>query len=126
MKTSLLNKLLLITALAIFSPLTMADDAAATKTIAGVLVNLNHFPSADEKAALKALTEDESAGQAFRTVALAVHNIQHAATAEDKEALAALMANDMAAPAAKKLAEIVAGINHMPSADAKMALQAML
>lgn len=126
MKTSLFNKLLLITTLAIFSPLAMADDAAATKTIAGVLVNLNHFPSADDKAALKALTEDESAGEAFRAVALAVHNIQHAATAEDKEALSALISNNMTAPAAKALAEIVVGINHMPSPDAKMALQAML
>lgn len=126
MKSLLLNKVLLVAALGMFSQFAMADNESAAKSIAGVLVNLNHFPSAEEKAALKAISEDEGTGQAFRAIALAVHNIQHAATAEDKANMAQVIASDMAASEAKELAEIVVGINHMPSADAKTALQAML
>lgn len=121
-----IKKVLLISALGMLSQFAMADNDSAAKSIAGVLVNLNHFPSAEDKATLKAISEDEGTGPAFRAVALAVHNIQHAATAEDKANMAQVIASDMAEPEAKQLAEIVAGINHMPSADAKTALQAML
>lgn len=126
MKSPLLNKVLLVAALGMFSQFALADNESAAKSIAGVLVNFNHFPSAEEKVALQAISEDEGTGRAFRAVALAVHNMQHAATAEDKAIMAQIMTNDMAASEAKELAGIVAGINHMPSAEAKTALQAML
>ncbi|HAG73515.1 MAG TPA: hypothetical protein DCL66_15060 [Gammaproteobacteria bacterium] len=126
MKSPLLNKVLLVAALGICSQFAMADNESAAKSIAGVLVNLNHFPSAEEKVTLKAISEDEATGRAFRAVALAVHNIQHAATAEDKANMAQVIENDMAASEAKELAVIVVSFNHMPSADAKAALQAML
>lgn len=126
MKSPLLNKVLLVAAISMFSQFALADNEAAAKSIAGVLVNFNHFPSAEEKVTLHAISEDEDTGRAFRAVALAVHNMAHAASSEDKAIMAEIMVNDMAESVAKELAGIVAGINHMPSADAKAALQAML
>ncbi len=108
------------------SQVALADDAAATKTIAGVLAGLNHFPSADEKAALAAIASDEGNGMAVRALAGAVAGIQHAATAEGKAAMQQIVSSDMADAQAKALAEIVIGINHVPSAEAKATLQAML
>ncbi len=53
----------LIAFLASASQAALADDAAAVKTIAGVLVGLNHFPSAEDKAALAAIaTSSTSVG----------------------------------------------------------------
>ena len=54
----------------VFSPsLFAADNASATRMIASVLVDLNHFPSESEKTGLLALAEDEGVGRAFRAVA---------------------------------------------------------
>jgi len=116
----------LIAFLASVSQVALADDSAAVKTIAGVLVGLNHFPSAEDKAALAAIAADESNGMAVRALANAVANIQHAATAEDKAAMKQIVASDMADSQSKSLAQIVLGINHVPSAEAKASLQAML
>ncbi len=126
MKISLNKKIVAVALIACFSQFSLADNASASKVIAGVLANLNHFPSDADKAALMAVTQDESAGRGFHMIAEAVGNISHAATAEGKEAMSQIIAYDGASAEAKALAEIVLGINHMPSAEAKAALQAML
>jgi len=108
------------------SQVALADDSAAVRTIAGVLVGLNHFPSAEDKEVLAAIAADESNGMAVRALANAVANIQHAATAEDKAAMEQIVASDMADSQSKSLAQIVLGINHVPTAEAKASLQAML
>ncbi|MEX2131758.1 MAG: hypothetical protein WD772_09740 [Pseudohongiellaceae bacterium] len=125
MKSGFATKLLVILSLGMFSQFAMADNASATKTIAGILMNLNHFPSDADKAALMAIQNEEGTGPAFKAVAMAVHNMQHAATAEDKERLSQVVASDMAAAEAKTLAQIVLGMNHMASAEAKAQLQTL-
>jgi hypothetical protein len=124
--TQIVASLSLVAFFASVSQVALADDSAAVKTIAGVLVGLNHFPSADDKAALAAIAADDAHGMAVRALANAVANIQHAATAEDKAAMEQIVASDMTDMQSKSLAQIVLGINHMPSAEAKASLQAML
>ena len=126
MKTSLVRNVILLALLASFSQFSFADNASAQKTIAGVLHNLNHFPSDADKAALMAITEDESVGQGYRALAGAVANISHAATAEGKEVTARIMAAAQAPADLKTLAGIVASINHTASAEAKATLAAMM
>ena len=109
-----------------FNQVALADNDSAAKAIAGVLVNLNHFPSDADKAILMEIASDESNGQGFRAIARAVHNMQHAASAEDKELMGRIMAADQADSRAKALAEIVANISHVPSDEAKATLQEML
>ena len=120
------KKLLAIVLIGVFSQFSLADNASATKTIAGILNGLNHFPSDDDKTALMAIADDDGTGRAFRAVASAVSNFAHAATAEDKEIMNRIIASDRASGDAKILAEIVLGLNHAASADAKASLQAML
>ena len=115
-----------LVALGSLAQIALADDATATKTIAGVLADLNHFPSAKDKAALAAIASDESNGMAVRALAGAVAEIQHAASAEGKAAMQQIVASDMANAQAKTLAEIVLNINHVPSAEAKATLQEMM
>lgn len=126
MKSTSLRAILVLVAIFSFSPLALADTDSARQQIAGILVNLNHFPSDADKAALMAIANDESIGQGVRMLANAVHNIQHAATAEDKTAMANLMESERAPASTKAIAAIVANINHMPSDEAKATLQAML
>ena len=55
--TQTVASLSLVAFFASVSQVALADDSAAVKTIAGVLVGLNHFPSADDKAALAAIAD---------------------------------------------------------------------
>ena len=126
MRISLTKKLLAIILMGVFSQVSLADNASATKTIAGILATLNHFPSDDDKASLMAIADDDGTGRAFRAVASAVSNIQHAATDDDKEIMNRIIASERAAADAKALAEIVLGLNHAASSEAKATLQAML
>ncbi len=127
MKEILSKKLLAIAMVVVFSPMSFAaDNASATKTIAGALVDLNHFPSDTEKAELMALAEDDGVGRAFRAVASAVANIQHAATVEDKEVMNRIIASDRAHANAKLFAEILLELNHVPGDEAKARLQDLL
>ena len=125
MKLSLLRKFLLIVLLGLFSQVSMADNASAAKTIAGVLASLNHFPSDADKLALTDVANDEGNGRGFRLIATAVSKIQHAATSEDKEVMNRIVASDRASADAKILAEVVLGINHSASDDAQAKLAAM-
>ncbi len=126
MKLTMTRKVIAIALVAAFSQFSLADNASAQKTIAGVLSNLNHFPSDADKAALMAITEDDSVEQGYRTLADAVANISHSANAEGKAMMAEIMEAEQTPADLKTLAEIVAGINHAPSADAKATLATML
>tara|TARA_R110002073_G_scaffold155914_1_gene311211 strand:- start:476 stop:856 length:381 start_codon:yes stop_codon:yes gene_type:complete len=126
MKLTLIRNVILLALLASFSQFTFADNASAQKTIAGVLHNLNHFPSDADKAALMAISEDESVGQGYRALAGAVANISHGATAEGKAVTARIMEASQAPADLKTLAGIVASLNHTASADAKATLAAMM
>ena len=126
MKLTLIRNVILLALLASFSQFTFADNASAQKTIAGVLHNLNHFPSDADKAALMAISEDESVGQGYRALAGAVANISHGATAEGKAVTARIMEASQAPADLKTLAGIVASLNHPASADAKATLAAMM
>lgn len=126
MRITFLRNIVLLAVLASFSQFTFADNASAQKTIAGILHNLNHFPSDSDKAALMAITEDDSVGQGYRALAGAVANISHAATAEGKAVTARIIAADQAPADLKTLAGIVASINHTASAEAKATLAAMM
>jgi len=103
-----------------------ADNATATKSIAGALLNLNHFPSDAEKAELVAIAEDDGVGRAFRAVANAVANIQHSAQDSDKDIMNRIIASERAHDNAKMFAEILLNLNHSVGEEAKLRLQELL
>ena len=97
-------------------------QADAAKTIAGIVSAVNHFPSAEQKATLMAISENSANSEAIKTIAKAVHDMQHAATADDKAKLQAIAESDSATESEKQLAAVVANINHMANEAQKAQL----
>ncbi len=108
-----------IAAAGLVQPAQASQDSKAVKTMAGILLKLNHFPSDAEKKTLQGLIDDKATTAHERTLAHALMHLQHAATAEDKPKLAAI-GKDAAAPASvRTLADILLRLNHMPNAADK-------
>jgi len=61
-------------ALGAFSPLALADDAAAAKPDAAILADSYHLSSAGGQTILKAMTDDASVSAGMKAAVLAVHN----------------------------------------------------
>jgi hypothetical protein len=111
-------------ALLFISGLVVADNAA-TQTLARVTMNLNHFPSDEDKVALKAIIDSDDSSEEEAAIAMALVNMQHKVTEADADRLADIVGDDESDATARKLAGIVLGINHAPSDDDKAALAAL-
>ena len=98
----------------------------AIKTMAGIMVNLNHYPSDSEKQTLQGLVDNADTSANEKVLATAMINLQHSATAEDKTKLSAIMKDGKASADEKALAEIIHNLSHMPSGGDKKKLQAMM
>jgi hypothetical protein len=102
---------------------TNAAQSKAVQTMAGILLHLQHFPSATDRQSLKQITEDKSATEDERTVAQALMDVRHTAAAADKPRLEAILKNDKASSAVKTLAEVILNLKHMPSESDKEKLK---
>jgi hypothetical protein len=111
-------------ALLFISGLAVADSAA-TQTLARVTMNLNHFPSDEDKVALKEIIDNDDSSEEEAAIATALSNMQHKVTEVDANRLADIVDDDESDATARKLAGIVLGINHAPSDDDKAALAAL-
>lgn len=100
-----------------------ASDAVST--MASIVAELNHFPSAEQKETLASIKQNENNSEATRIIADAILNIEHKAKPEDVAELKQVAGNAAASEAEKQLAMIVMEINHTASAEAKQALQAL-
>jgi hypothetical protein len=98
-------------------------ESKAVQTMAGILANLNHFPTDTEKAALKQIIDDKTTTAQERVVAQALLNVQHKANADDKAKLEALAKDKDAPESVKTLASVIANLNHTPSAADKEKLK---
>jgi len=92
--------------------------------MANIVINLKHFPSDSDKAALTVIAESES-GDTVKAIALAIANISHKVTDADKATLDAIIANDDVSAALRELAGVVGNLTHLPSADAVATLQGL-
>jgi len=92
--------------------------------MANIVINLKHFPSDSDKAALAVIAESES-GDTVKAIALAIANISHKVTDADKATLDAIIANDDVSAALRELAGVVGNLTHLPSADAVATLQGL-
>lgn len=97
----------------------------AIKTMAGIMMKLNHYPSDAEKETLKGIVNGK-ATDAEKTLATAMINLQHSATAADKKKLNKLIADDSTPGPVRAMAKIIANLNHMPSGDDKKVLKDLM
>lgn len=106
-----------------FSSTVMASDAI--KKMAGIMINLNHYPSSQGKATLKKLLSSKSMSANERALATAMLNLDHKTIDSDKPALQKILEGE-ASSAEKDLAQILLNLSHKPSSGDKSKLQAMM
>ena len=102
----------------------LADDAAI-KTMARITMNLNHFPSDDDKATLKGIIDSDDSTEEAAEIAMAISNIQHKVLDKDTDRLEDIISDDSTGADARKLASILLRINHTPSDADKKTLAAL-
>jgi hypothetical protein len=117
------TKTLIAMLIAALPGLAFAGDA--TSTMAKILTELNHFPSAEHKASLTEIAaSDASAVQ--KELAGIISRIAHQPGGDDKAALQRILAMDDAAPAAKTIAKAILNMNHRPQAEDLAALESLM
>lgn len=98
---------------------------SAVPTLAGILLTMQHFPSADQKATLEGIAADEQVNKDLRIIAGAIGNIQHQVPDEERAVLQAIVDDPSASGDAKTLASAALGFNHQLPDDARAALTAL-
>lgn len=108
-------------ALLIIAPVSFAEPKAVP-TLANILAEFNHYPSAAQKETLLAINKDDANSEATRTIAKAIHNMEHKAKPDDVAELTKILASKSSTDKEKQLASIVIELNHTPSAEARKTL----
>ena len=114
MKSTIIVSIIVCSALLIISSLAFADSAA-TRTMADITMNLNHYPSDSEKQALAAIANSDDSSESEIAVATAISNMKHQVTAGDKEKLNSIIGDDSNPADLRALASILISINHRPT-----------
>lgn len=97
----------------------------AVRGMAGIVMNLSHYPSDAQKTELKAIVANKGSTEQERVIAAAISNLEHKVAAGDADKLKRVM-NDMSVPVeVRDLAGIVLKISHKPSAEDKRNLEMM-
>ena len=94
-----------------------ADEkiGAATRTMAKIMISLNHYPSDADKDQLRKVVMEATTSAQEKTIAQALLNLNHKPADADKPKLEAIT-KDAATPAAvKSLASILLSLNHKPT-----------
>lgn len=102
-----------------------AADTAAIQTLARITINLNHFPSDEEKVTLKGIIDSDTSSEDEASIAMALVDFQHKVTEDDAKRLEEVVGDGEADASARTLAGILLGINHRPSDDDKATLAAL-
>ncbi|TPW09371.1 MAG: hypothetical protein FD130_2555 [Halothiobacillaceae bacterium] len=106
--------LLATTALLFITPGVQAAESDAIKTMAGIMMHVNHFPGSDEKATLKKIADDAAVSAHSRAIAMAMINMEHSVTDQDKAALQKVSGDASASAGERELAGIVMNFMHKP------------
>jgi hypothetical protein len=118
---SLLSILLVSFAFMCGSQAMAADENV--KTMAEIMLKLNHYPSDSEKETLRQISLSSTATDAEKTMANAMINLEHTATAEDKKKLSKIIKDDSVSQDERTLAKIIHDVEHKPSAKDKEKLK---
>ena len=100
-----------------------AQESAAVKAIAGILMNVNHFPNDADKKTLTTLAAQSSTTEQEKVLIAAMMGMQHSIAAADKPKVEAVMKDAKASAGVKQIATILNTFLHMASADEKAALK---
>lgn len=119
--------LLIITVLLVGSQQVLAGQGGkAIQVMAGVVINLNHFPSDGEKSRLREILDSASSSENEKVLARAILNLNHSASSADKRALQQILNDRNANATERDLADIIYHLSHKPSSSDKQKLRAMM
>lgn len=104
----------------------IAADTDALKTMAGIMIKLNHYPNDSEKKMLNSIGADGNNSKDVRTIATAMAKIEHTVADSDKSKLQAVIDDGNASQNVRDLASIVLHIEHKPSSEDKTKLKGMM
>ena len=122
------SRVCILSALLVLGTASVANSAEskAVQTISGILLSLQHMPSAADRQALEQIAMDKSAAADERSIAEALMHFQHRVVAADKPMLEAIVNSAKAAGADRTLAGILLGLHHFPSDADKQKLKLLL
>lgn len=100
-------------------------DTTTISTMARITMELNHFPSDEDKATLNAIIDSDESSDDEAAIAMALANMQHKVTPADSERLVEIVEDEESDASARQLAGILLGVNHTPSGEDKAALAAL-
>ncbi|MDQ6968808.1 MAG: hypothetical protein Q9M14_09020 [Mariprofundaceae bacterium] len=106
-------------------PLAEAADSNIG-TMAGIVMQLNHYPSAGEQKQLAAIAGNATSTAGEKVLANALMRMRHHVSADDAVLLRRLDNGATASSQEKELAEIVLGIMHHASSADKKRLKTLL
>ena len=98
----------------------------AVSEMAGMLMHLEHYPSAAEKSRLHDIAASKNSSAQEKVVANALANLKHSAADDDKAKLKQVKDDATASAEVRELAGIILNLNHMPSAADKSALHKLM
>lgn len=96
------------------SPMAVAAGSA-TSEMATIIIELNHYPTAEDKKVLTHIINNAQATAGEKVIAAALIRMQHRVTDEDVDKLRRLAADDAVAKAESELARILLTIVHHPT-----------
>jgi hypothetical protein len=120
-RVTLASALLLL--VAFFVKPVVAQESQAVKTIAGILVTVNHFPSDEQKKTLQALAAESTTTAQEKVLIQALVGMQHRISAADKPKVEAVMKDANAPEGVKTIATILDTFLHTASAADKETLK---
>ncbi len=106
----------------LMSPAALSQSGAVS-TMAGILAEMQHYPSDAQKEKLTAISNNSSYSEAAHAIAMAIRDIKHKAQSDDVSALKKITQSASASKAEKQLASIVLDFNHQVSAEAQEKLK---
>jgi hypothetical protein len=99
------------------------DKDAMIIKMADIMINLEHFPTEDEKQKLQSILYSDSSTDQEKIIANSIMNIQHSPNAEDQDKLQLIIDNTTATSTVNTLARIVQSFSHGISKTDKRKLQ---
>jgi hypothetical protein len=121
-RIALASALLLLFAFLV-KPIVAAEESKAVKTIAGILMTVNHFPNDDQKKTLTALAAETTTTAQEKVLIQALLGMQHSINAADKPKVEEVMKDPKASEGVKTIAGILDKFLHTASAADKETLK---
>lgn len=101
-------------------------ESNAVKTMAKIVLGLNHHPSGSEMKVLQKITKSDSANKHEIVLANVLMNLEHKASSADKKQLKKILDDKSASHGEHDIANILIGLNHKPSGGDKKKLQKLM